>query len=51
MDSAKWGTFDVATWPADHAEEIGYNLDNLVLPPAFPYLAKFDRIVANLASL
>ena len=51
VDSAKWGTFDPATWPADHAEEVGYNLDNLILPPAFPYLAKFDRIVANVASL
>ena len=47
VDSAKWGTFDPITWPADHAEEVGYNLDNLILPPAFPYLSSFDRIVAN----
>jgi len=51
VDSAKWGTFDAATWPADHAEEIGCNLDNLVLPPAFPYLAKFDKIVANVPDM
>jgi triacylglycerol lipase len=51
VDSAKWGTFDEATWPADHAEEVGYNLDNLMRPPTFPYLAKFDAIVANVASL
>ena len=51
VDSASWGTFDPATWPADHAEEVGYNLDNLILPPAFPYLANFDRIIANVAPL
>jgi triacylglycerol lipase len=51
VDSARWGTFDPATWPADHAEEVGHNLDNLLLPPAFPYLTNFDRIVANVATL
>ena len=51
VDSASWGTFDPTTWPADHAEEVGYNLDNLILPPAFPYLANFDRIIANVAML
>jgi hypothetical protein len=49
VDSATWGTFDPATWPADHAEEVGYNLDNLILPPAFPYLANFDRIIASVS--
>jgi triacylglycerol lipase len=51
VDSATWGKFDSTTWPADHAEEVGYNLDNLPLVPAFPYLANFDRIVANVAKL
>ena len=51
VESAKWGTFDSATWPADHAEEVGYNLDNLILAPAFPYLAKFDRIIARVTKL
>lgn len=51
VDSANWGTFDPTTWPADHAEEVGYNLDNLILPPAFPYLDNFDRIIANVARL
>jgi len=51
VDSAEWGTFDRATWPADHAEEVGYNLDNLMAPPAFPYLAKFDQIIAKVAAL
>jgi triacylglycerol lipase len=49
--SASWGKFDPTTWSADHAEEVGYNLDNFVLPPAFPYLANFDRIIANAAML
>jgi triacylglycerol lipase len=51
VDSASWGTFDPTTWPGDHAEEVGYNLDNLVQPPAFPYLANFDRIIAHVATL
>lgn len=51
LDSANWGTFDPTTWPADHAEEVGYNLDNLILSPAFPYLANFDRIITNVAML
>ena len=51
VDSASWGTFDPATWPADHAEEVGHNLDNLLLPPTFPYLANFDRIIANVTML
>ena len=49
--SASWGTFDSQTWPADHAEEVGYNLDNLVVPAAFPYLAKYDQIIASVADL
>lgn len=51
VSSAKWGIFDPSTWPGDHAEEVGYNLDNLVLPPAFPYLAKYDQIVSNVVAL
>src|SRR5215471_6973860 len=50
VDSAKWGTFDPTTWPADHAEEVGYNLDN-PLSSAFPHLAHFDRIMSNLIML
>jgi len=51
VDSAEWGTFDPATWPADHAEEVGYNLDNLIALPTFPYLAKFYQIIAKVAAL
>ena len=45
------GTFDPNTWPADHGEEVGNNIDNLLLPPAFPWLAKYDQIVANVTPL
>ena len=49
--SAQWGNFDQTTWPGDHGEMIGYNLDNLVSLPAFDYLAKYDEIVARAAAL
>ena len=49
--SAQWGTFDPSTWPADHADEIGYNLDNILAPPDYPYLAKYDQLLANVAHL
>jgi triacylglycerol lipase len=51
VDSATWGTFDRTTWPADHADEVGYNLDNIFMPTSLPYLAKFDQIVSNVAIL
>ena len=51
VDSANWGTFDPTTWSADHAEEVGYNLDNLIQPPTFPYLANCDRIIAKVPML
>jgi triacylglycerol lipase len=49
--SAQWGTFDPSTWPGDHGEMIGYNLDNLLVPPAFNHVAKYDQIVARAAAL
>jgi triacylglycerol lipase len=48
--SAQWGAFDPNTWPTDHAEEIGYNLENLLIPPSFPYLAKYDQMLANIVN-
>lgn len=51
VQSAQWGTFDKNTWAADHGEEVGNNIDNLLLPPSFPWLAKYDQIVANIAPL
>jgi hypothetical protein len=51
VPSAQWGTFDPDTWPADHGEEVGNNIDNLLLPPSLPWLAKYDQIVARVANL
>ncbi len=50
VGSAQWGTFDANTWPADHADEVGTNLDTIA-PSSFPWLAKYDQIVANVAAL
>jgi triacylglycerol lipase len=50
IESASFGTFDPDTWPGDHAEEVGYNLDNLAVPPSF-YLEKYMRIKAKLMTL
>ena len=51
VPSAQWGSFDASTWQGDHGEMIGYNLDNLLSPPAFGYVAKYDQIVARAAAL
>lgn len=51
VPSAEWGRFDASTWAGDHGEMIGYNLDNLPLPPAYGYVAKYDAIVARAAAL
>lgn len=48
--SAQWGQFDQNTWAADHADEVGTNLDTLG-PPKFPWLAKYDLIVAAVSGL
>ena len=51
VSSAQWGTCDASTWQGDHGEMIGYNLDNLLSPPAFGYVTKYDQIVARAAAL
>jgi triacylglycerol lipase len=51
IGSATWGVFDPITWPADHAEEVGHNLDDLSMSSTFQYLAKYDEIVAKVATL
>jgi triacylglycerol lipase len=48
--SAQWGTSDANAWPADHADEVGTNLDTLG-GSSFPWLAKYDLIVANVTGL
>lgn len=50
VPSAQWGAFDTNTWPADHADEVGTDLDTIG-PSSFPWLAKYDQIVAKVASL
>lgn len=50
IESARFGTFDPDTWPGDHLEEVGYNLDNLFVPPSF-YLERYARIKARLMTL
>jgi triacylglycerol lipase len=51
VPSATWGTFDPNTWPCDHGEEVGNNIDKLLVPASFPHLAKYDNIVATVALL
>jgi triacylglycerol lipase len=50
VDSAKWGTFDEQTWPLDHLQEVGYNLDDPKTPTP-GLLDRYDRILANVANL
>jgi triacylglycerol lipase len=44
---------DSETWPTDHADEIGHNLDSLELKPSpdFDYLAGYERIVKRALKL
>jgi triacylglycerol lipase len=51
ISSARWGSFDPNTWPADHADEIGHNLDAPFSLPPFSYLARYDLILSKLAGL
>lgn len=48
--SAQWDGFDPNVWPADHADEIGHDLDRLLEAPRFDYLARYDEIVRRAAS-
>ena len=48
IKSARWGEFDSELWPADHAEEVGHDLDHLKPPKNFDYLAAFEMLVARL---
>jgi triacylglycerol lipase len=50
VQSAQWGRFDGNTWPGDHADEVGTSLDT-VGPSSFPWLARYDLILANVAGL
>jgi len=50
VPSARWGHFDTRTWPADHADEVGTNLDTL-RSSSFPWLAKYDLILEAATAL
>jgi triacylglycerol lipase len=49
VESAKYGTF-METWPCDHLDQVGHDLDNLPLLDrgAFDHLAKFGEIIDRL---
>lgn len=50
--SARWGEFPEPPWPADHADEIGHDLDHgRTAKPAFDYLARYRAIVERLAAI
>jgi triacylglycerol lipase len=53
VDSATWGEELVETWPADHADEIGHDLDRgpLATPGSFDHLQAYRRIVERLRGL
>lgn len=48
LSSAKSGEFDEALWPADHADEIGHDLDHPLHTPRFDHLAAYRKIVERL---
>jgi triacylglycerol lipase len=50
LSSARWGNFDQNTWPADHADEVGTNLDTLGATQ-FPWLAKYDLMASAVEGL
>lgn len=45
VSSAQWGTFDQNLWPADHADEIGHDLDCPLGPPEPDTLRRYEQIV------
>jgi triacylglycerol lipase len=49
--SAKWGEFDARLWPADHADEIGHDLDRPGKPGRFDHLTRFGEIVERLQKI
>jgi triacylglycerol lipase len=52
VDSAAWGQTPEDPWPADHADEIGHDLNRLVTSkPAFDYLTRYRTIVERLAGM
>ena len=50
IPSAQWGDFDPNTWPCDHAEEVGHDLDHFFEAPRFNYLERYDEIVKRVST-
>jgi triacylglycerol lipase len=52
LSSATWGE-GPEIWPADHADEVGHNLDRgaEAAPTNFDYLAKYEGLVERLTHL
>jgi len=49
LESAKYGDFQEPTWPCDHVDMIGHNLDGLdLLGFRFDHFAAIDAIIASL---
>jgi triacylglycerol lipase len=48
--SAQWGDFDPNTWPCDHADEIGHDLDHPLEASRFNYLERYDEIVKRVST-
>ncbi|MGH9404273.1 MAG: esterase/lipase family protein [Terriglobia bacterium] len=51
VSSARWGAFDPNTWPCDHLEEAGHDLDHPFEPTRFNYLERYDQIVRTILAL
>jgi len=47
VSSAKWQGFDPDLWPADHADEIGHDLDRPLEPLDPAIRDRYDAIVAR----
>jgi triacylglycerol lipase len=48
VSSATWTGFDTLLWPADHADEVGHNLDRPFEAPPEWLLKKYEDIAASL---
>jgi triacylglycerol lipase len=47
VSSARWTNFDEDLWPADHADEIGHDIDQALNPMSDGIRNRYDAIVAQ----
>jgi triacylglycerol lipase len=50
LSSARWGDFDPNTWPCDHLDEVGHDLDRPFAAARFNYLERYDGIVRRVSN-